>query len=135
MATFNKVILIGNLTKDPESRFIPSGQQVASFSIAVNKKYKTAAGEQKEEVSFFDCEAWGKTAELVTSYLKKGRAVHLEGSLKQERWETPEGQKRNKVKIVVQSVQFLGQKPEEEGQGGAAPAAAGSWDGGEDVPF
>lgn len=119
MATLNKVMLIGNLTKDPESR--AAGQySIASFSIAVNRRSKGGDGQMKEEVSFFDCEAWNKTGELVMQYLKKGRTVLVEGRLQQDRWEAQDGQKRNKIKIVAENVQFLSPKAEGEG-GGDSP--------------
>lgn len=122
MATLNEVRLIGNLTKDPESRAAGS-HTIASFSIAVNRRSKGADGQAKEDVSFFDCEAWNKTGELVMQYLKKGRSVLVCGRLQQDRWESQEGQKRSKVKIVADNIQFLGAKP--EGEGNAVGAGAG----------
>lgn len=130
MATLNMVQLIGNLTKDPESRAAGS-HTIASFSIAVNRKSKGADGQAKEDVSFFDCEAWNKTGELVMQYLKKGRSVLVVGRLQQDRWETNEGQKRSKVKIVADNIQFLGAKPEGEG----AHETAGAGIGDPDAPF
>jgi single-strand DNA-binding protein len=103
--------LIGNLTRDPELRYVPSGTAVASFSIAVNKTY-VSNGEKKEEVSFIKVNAWGKVAEMVGEYLTKGRAVLVSGSLKQERWETEDGKQRDKTLVNAVSVQFLGAKPE-----------------------
>ena len=101
---FNKVILTGHLTKDPEIKFAASGTQVAIFSLAVN-------GRKDDEASFFDCVAFDKTASLIAEYLAKGSPVLVEGYLKQERWEH-EGQKRSKVKIIVTSVKFLGKAQE-----------------------
>lgn len=125
MATLNKVMLIGNLTKDPESR--AAGQHtIASFSIAVNRRSKGQDGQQKEDVSFFDCEAWNKTGELVMQYLKKGRTVLVEGRLQQDRWEGTDGQKRSKIKVVAENVQFL--SPKAEGEGATEPAGAGIGD-------
>lgn len=113
MATLNEVRLIGNLTKDPESR--AAGQHtIASFSIAVNRKSKGSDGQAKEDVSYFDCEAWNKTGELVMQYLKKGRQALVCGRLQQDRWEAQDGQKRSKIKVVVENIQFLGAKPEEQ---------------------
>lgn len=132
MATLNEVRLIGNLTKDPESRAAGS-HTIVSFSIAVNRKSKGADGQATEEVSFFDCDAWNKTGELVLQYCKKGRQVLVCGRLKQERWESQEGQKRSKVKIVADNIQFLGAKPEGESVGGGEPAGAGIGD--PDAPF
>jgi single-strand DNA-binding protein len=112
MATLNEVRLIGNLTKDPESR--AAGQStIANFSIAVNRRWTAGDGTKKEEVSYFDCEAWNKTGELVMNYLKKGRPVLVGGRLQQDRWEDKDGGKRSKIKVVVENVQFLGQKPED----------------------
>lgn len=131
MANLNKVMVIGNLTKDPETRQAGS-YSIAMFSIAVNKRSKSADGQKKEEVSYFDCEAWNKTGELVMQYCKKGRSVLVEGHLQQDRWEK-EGQKRSKVKIVADNVQFLSPKPEDQGAEGAQPQEAGIGD--PDVSF
>ena len=106
MASYNKVILMGNLTRDPEVRFTPQGTPVANFSVAVNRKYKQG-DELKEEVGFFDVVVFGKQAENCGQYLAKGRSVLVEGRLQQRRWETDDGQKRSKVEVVAQSVQFL----------------------------
>lgn len=129
MATLNEVRLIGNLTKDPESRAAGS-HTIVGFSIAVNRKSKGSDGQAKEEVSFFDCEAWNKTGELVMQYCKKGRQVLVCGRLQQDRWEK-DGVKRSKIKVVADNIQFLGSKPEGEEQ--AAPAEAGIGD--PDAPF
>lgn len=132
MANLNLVMLIGNLTKDPESR--QAGEnQVASFSIAVNRKWKGGDGTAKEEVSYFDCEGWRKTGELVMQYLKKGRRVLVSGRLQQDRWQSAEGQNRSRVKIIAESVQFLDSKIEGQGAEQAAPAEAGIGD--PDVSF
>jgi single-strand DNA-binding protein len=131
MATLNEVRLIGNLTKDPDSRAAGS-HTIVSFSIAVNRKSKGADGQATEEVSFFDCDAWNKTGDLVMQYCKKGRQVLVLGRLKQERWEK-DGQKRSKVKIIADNVQFLGAKPEGEAGDGGQPQEAGIGD--PDVAF
>ncbi|HEY5444621.1 MAG TPA: single-stranded DNA-binding protein [Pyrinomonadaceae bacterium] len=131
MATLNEVRLIGNLTKDPESRAAGS-HTIVGFSIAVNRKSKGSDGQAKEEVSFFDCEAWNKTGELVMQYCKKGRQVLVCGRLQQDRWESQEGQKRSKVKVVADNIQFLGAKPESDGGAGES-ASAGIGD--PDAPF
>lgn len=104
---FNKVILMGNLTKDPELRTIPSGQTVCSFSIAVNRSWKNAAGEQQEAVDYIDCNAWGKAGELISQYMQKGRALLVSGRLQQRSWEQ-DGQKRSKVEVVVEDFNFVG---------------------------
>ena len=102
----NVVVLGGNLTRDIELRYTQTGTAVASFGLAVNKKY-TSNGENREDVSFFDIDVWGKTAEVCNSYLKKGSGVVVQGELKQESWQQQDGQKRYKVKVVANSVQFL----------------------------
>lgn len=127
MVNMNRVIVAGNLTKDPELRYLPSGAAICSFSIAVNRKYK-AGDQMKEEVSFFDVEAWGRTAETSAEHLHKGRAVLVEGRLKQERWEAQGGGTRSKVLIVAESVQFLGSPKDGQAPEGAGPQAAPSPD-------
>jgi single-strand DNA-binding protein len=119
MASLNKVILIGNLTRDPEVRYTPKGAAVCDVSIAVNRKWRDeATGESKEEVTFVDITVWGKQAENVGQYLRKGSSACFEGRLQQESWEDKQtGQKRNKLKVVAESVQFIGSKRE----GGDAP--------------
>ncbi len=107
MRGFNKVVLMGNLTRDPELRAIPSGQNVASFSLAVNRSWKNAAGEQQEAVDYIDCTIWGKPAEIITQYMKKGSGILVSGRLQQRTWEQ-EGQKRSKVEVVVEDFNFVG---------------------------
>lgn len=107
-ASFNKVLLMGNLTRDPELRYIPSGQPVTSFSIAVNRNFTGQTGEKKEEVSFVRIVVWGKLAEICNEYLKKGRPVFVEGRLQSRSWDAPDGSKRSTTEVVAQSVQFLG---------------------------
>src|SRR5512136_1799627 len=136
MVTFNRVILAGNLVRDPETRFLPSGVAVTSFSIAVNRRYKSN-NEVKEEVSFFDVSVFGKMGENCAEYLSKGRPVLVEGRLRQRRWEA-EGVKKSKIEVVADNVQFLGSPKgagaAEGGAGspGAAPAPGGQDD---DIPF
>lgn len=108
MASFNKVLLMGNLTRDPELRFTSNGSALAKFGLAVNRKYKSGE-EWKEEVCFVDITVWGKQAENCAEYLSKGRPVFIEGRLQFSAWETDDGQKRNKLEIVANTVQFLGQ--------------------------
>jgi single-strand DNA-binding protein len=103
----NRVMLIGRLTKEPEVKFLPSGTKVATFSIAVNRKFRDKNNEWKEETSFFDLEAFGKLAERVAQ-LEKGYQIAVEGSLKQEKWTTQSGEKRSKVKIVASKVNLIG---------------------------
>lgn len=108
MSSFNRVILLGNLTRDPELKYTPKGQAVAKIGLAVNRKYKTDAGEQ-EEVTFIDIDAWGKQAELIGQYLKKGNPLFVEGRLKLEQWDDKNtGKKVSKLKVVMENFQFLG---------------------------
>lgn len=106
-ASLNKVMLIGNLTRDPEMRYIPSGQGVVTFSLAVNRTYNSQSGEKKEEVSFIRVVVWGRLAEICNEYLKKGSPVFVEGRLQSRSWEGQDGQKRSTLEVVAQSVQFL----------------------------
>ncbi len=118
-ASFNKVLLMGNLTRDPELRYIPSGQPVTSFTVAVNRNYMAQSGEKKEEVSFIRIVVWGKMAEICNEYLKKGRPVFVEGRLQSRSWEAQDGSKRSTIEVVAQNVQFLG-----TGGGGKSREAA-----------
>lgn len=123
MSSFNRVILLGNLTRDPELRYTPKGQAVAKIGMAVNRKYKTDAGEQ-EEVTFIDIDAWGKQAELIGQYLKKGNPLFVEGRLKLEQWDDKNtGQKVSKLKVVMENFQFVGGG--DRGQQAAPRTAAG----------
>lgn len=145
MASLNKVLLIGNLTRDPEIRYTPKGSAVCDLGLAVNRRYTTESGERQEEVTFLDVVLWGKQAELAGQYLHKGRSVFIEGRLQMDSWEDKAtGQKRNKIKIVCENMQFIdskggggprggeGGEHHDEGGGGAParsfqrPAAAGA---------
>jgi single-strand DNA-binding protein len=106
---FNKIILIGNLTRDPEMRYTPQGTSVCNFGIAVNRKYKQA-DEMKEEVTFINVVVFGKQADTCGQYLNKGSTVLVEGRLQERRWETDEGQRRSKHEVVAQNVRFLSRK-------------------------
>jgi len=109
---FNKVILMGNLTRDPETRTTPNGQSVTNFSLAVNRTWKGADGSNQEAVSYIDCVAWGKPGEIIAQYLGKGRAVLVSGRLDQRSWEDKEtGGKRSKVEVVVEDFNFVGDGP------------------------
>lgn len=109
MRGFSKAIITGNLTRDPELRTTPNGASVCSFSVAVNRVYRDASGEQKEDVSFIDCSAWGKLAEMISQYAKKGSGVLVSGRLDQRSWEDKtSGQKRSRVEIVVEDFNFTG---------------------------
>lgn len=119
MANVNKVMLLGNLTRDPELRYTPQGAAVCEFALAMNYNYTNKqTGQKVEEVSFIDVVAWGRTAETCAEYLKKGRQVFVEGRLKQDRWESPEGKKMSKVRVIAETVTFLGART----GGGPAPA-------------
>jgi single-strand DNA-binding protein len=109
--SFNQVILMGNLTRDPELRTIPSGQSVCSFSLALNRSYKGSDGNWQEATDYVDVTAWAALGERVAQYVKKGRPVLVSGRLQSRSWEQ-EGQKRSKVEVVAQDVTFLGSRPE-----------------------
>jgi single-strand DNA-binding protein len=117
MANFNKVLLVGNLTRDPELKHTPSNQAVAQIGLAVNRNFQTKDGEKREETTFVDCEAWGRTAEVMSQYLAKGRPVLVEGRLKLDQWQDKDGNNRSKLKVVIENFQFLGGRGE-GGQGG-----------------
>ncbi|HSX32963.1 MAG TPA: single-stranded DNA-binding protein [Candidatus Saccharimonadales bacterium] len=104
---FNKVILMGNLTRDPEVRTTPNGQSVASFGLAVNRTWRSADGTQQESVSYIDCVAWGKTGEIIAQYVQKGRPLLVSGRLEQRSWEK-DGQKHSKVEVIVEDFNFVG---------------------------
>lgn len=123
MASFNKVILLGNLTRDPELRYTPKGQAVARLGLAVNRTYKTDTGETKEEVTFIDIDAWGKQAELIGQYLRKGSPIFVEGRLRLDQWDDKNtGQKNSKLKVVMEGFQFVGGPRSGEGGGGPGPS-------------
>ena len=132
MVAFNRVILAGNLVRDPETRFLPSGLAVTGFGLAVNHRYKSN-NEVKEEVSFFDVVVFGKMGENCAEYLSKGRPVLVEGRLRQRRWEA-DGVKRSKIEIVAENVQFLGSPRGASAEAGA-PAAATPESQDDDIPF
>jgi len=126
MASFNKVILVGNLTRDPELRYTPKGTAVARLGLAVNRQWKTDTGEAREEVTFIDIDAFGRQAEVIGQYCKKGRPLMIEGRLKYEQWDDKQtNQKRSKLMVVLESFQFLGDGNRGGGEGAPAgtPAA------------
>jgi len=109
MANLNKVLLIGNLTRDPELRYLQSGQAVVNIGLAVNRKYKNRnTQEMVEETTFVDVEGWGPQAETFSKYMSKGRPVFIEGRLRLDSWEDKGGQKRSKLRVVMENFQFLG---------------------------
>ncbi len=115
MANFNKVLLMGNLTRDPELRYIPSGAAVATFGLAVNRVYGTQSGEKKKDTCFVRIVVWGKVAEVCGEYLSKGRPVFVEGRLQSRSWVTQDGQKRSTIEVVAENVQFLRSKSQSQG--------------------
>jgi len=130
MSSLNKVVLIGNLTRDPELRYIPSGSAICKFGLAVNRKYK-AGDEWKDETTFVDITVWGKQGETASEYLSKGRQVCVEGRLTYSQWETDDGQKRSKLEVTGERVIFLGGgrgQNQGQDQGGGLPPE-------DDVPF
>ena len=140
MASYNKVILMGNLTRDPEMKYIPSGSAVTNFGLAVNERYTDRqTGEQKENTCFVEIEAWGRQAEVANEYLSKGRPVFIEGALKFDSWETEDGSKRSRLSVRVFRLQLMGGRRDEDEMGGgyadaqpaAAPTQSASY---EDVP-
>lgn len=123
MAELNRVFLIGNLTRDPEVRYIPSGKAVADLRLAVNRRWKSSSGEAREDTCFIDATVWERQAETAAKYLKKGSPVFVEGSLQMDEWET-EGEKRSRIKVNANRVQFL-DRPARAGEYGDAPGDAG----------
>ena len=154
MPSFNRVILAGNLTRDPELRYTPKGSAVVKITLAVNRVWKDESGESKEEVSFIDVEAWNRPAEVIAQYMRKGRPLLVEGRLKQDTWEDKNThQKQSKLKVVLDGFTFIDSNRPEAGSAGtdaprkAPPAAAAakapepseiepaSPEEGDDVPF
>lgn len=125
MASFNKVILLGNLTRDPEVRYTPKGTAVTDLGLAVNRTYTADNGEKREEVTFVDVTFWGRTAEVAGEYLKKGRPVFVEGRLQLDSWDDKQsGQKRTKLKVIGENMQMLG-APRGGGSGGGDEESSG----------
>ncbi len=143
MASVNKVILLGNLGRDPELRYTPGGQAVANFTLATNERYTTKDGEKQERTEWHRIVAWGRTGEICAQYLSKGRSVYVEGRLQTREWEDKEGGKRRTTEIVANNVQFVGGRG--EGGSGGPPSGGGGGGGGggfdsgpppaDDVPF
>jgi single-strand DNA-binding protein len=131
MANFNKVVLVGNLTRDPELRYTPKGTAIAKIGLAINRVWTNEAGEKKEEVTFVDVDVFGRTAENVGQYMRKGRPILIEGRLKLDQWDDKQtGQKKSRLGVVAETVQFLGSAPGGGegggGGGGSAPAPRAS---------
>jgi single-strand DNA-binding protein len=127
MASFNKVILLGNLTRDPEVRYTPKGTAVTELGMAVNRVYTAENGEKREETTFVDITLWGRTAEIAGEYLKKGRPVFIEGRLQLDTWDDKQsGQKRSKLKVVGEGLQLIGSRPGSGGGGGDEEGSSAS---------
>jgi len=123
MASYNKVILVGNLTRDVELRYTANNRAIGKIGLAVNRNYKTQDGERREETTFVECEAWGRTAEVMNQYLAKGRPVLIEGRLKLDQWQDKQtGQNRSRLVVVVENFQFLGGRDQ---PGGGSPGGGG----------
>ncbi len=144
MANFNKVLLIGNLTRDPQLSYLPSQTPVVEFGLAVNRRWRSNEGEDRQETCFVDCRAFGRLAENINKYMSKGRPLFVEGRLTFDSWTAQDGTKRSKHRVTVENFQFLGSAPgssdsfnaEQSGQGQAAPGAgAVQQDVADDVPF
>ena len=120
MASFNKVILMGNLTRDPELRVTANGNSICKLGLATSRVYSTKDGERREETTFVDIDAFGKQAEVINKYMRKGRPIMVEGRLKLDQWES-DGQKRSKLSVVLENFQFLGSRDDSDG----APSSAG----------
>ncbi len=145
MANLNKVLLLGNVTRDPEVRYTPKGSAVCDLGVAVNRAYTTDSGEKRDEATFVDVTLWGRTAEVASEYLKKGRPVFIEGRLQMDTWDDKQtGQKRTRLRVVAENMQLLGGRPSggksetpEEGRQTTAPpkSSATSEPDEDEIPF
>ncbi len=117
MPNLNRVLLMGNLTRDPELRYLPSNTPVVNLGIAVNRRWRNQQGEQQDETTFVDCEAFGRSAEVINQYLRKGRPVFIEGRLRLDQWQDREGGNRSKLKVIVENFQFVDSR---QGDGGGS---------------
>ena len=123
MASFNKVILMGNLTRDPELRYTPKGTAIARIGLAVNRVWTTDTGEKKEEVTFVDCDAFGKTAETIGQYLRKGSPLLVEGRLRLHTWDDKANQKQSKLRVDIETFKFIG-SPQGRSEGSGSESSA-----------
>ena len=127
MPSLNKVLLMGNLTRDPELRVTPKGTPICQFSLAINRQFKMESGESREEVIYVDVEAWGKQGETIAKYVTKGRPLYVEGRLRLDQWEDKNTkEKRSRMKVVLEQFQFLGDS--RGGGGGGGPASSSEFD-------
>ena len=129
---FNKVILMGNLTRDPEVKFAANNNAICKIGLAVNRRFTTASGEKREEVTFIDCDAFGKTGENIGKYFSKGKPIFIEGHLRLDQWEK-EGQKFSKLKVVIDTFQFI-DSGGGQGGGGSSRQSADDMNGSDDRP-
>lgn len=134
MKSLNKVQLMGNLTKDPETRTTPNGQSVTSFTLATNRTWTDNQGVKQEVAEFTDVVAWGKLGEIISQYAKKGKPVYIEGRLQTRNWEAQDGSKRYKTEVIAQDLILLGGAPGEVGAPAATREAAAVTDGGGSMP-
>lgn len=125
MPNLNRVMLMGNLTRDPELRYLPSNTPVVNVGLAINRKWKNQQGEPQEETTYVDCEAFGRSAEVINQYLRKGRPVFIEGRLRLDQWQDREGQNRSKLKVVVENFQFVDSRGGVDVPGGPAGGHTG----------
>jgi len=134
---YNKVLLLGNLTRDVELRHTSGNQAVANIGLAVNRRFRGADGESRDETTFIDCEAWGRTAETMSRYLAKGRPVFIEGRLRLDQWQDKDGNNRSKLKVVIENFQFVDSPGGGAGGRGAGgrPDDAGPAIDDDDIPF
>ena len=136
MPNLNKVMLIGNLTRNPELRYLPNKTPLVDLGIAVNRKWKNQQGEKQEETTYVDCEAFGKMSEVMSKYLSKGQSVYLEGRLKLNQWQDRDGANRSKMKVVVESFEFLTKPGKQPSQSQTSPVGGSAPPVGEDdIPF
>lgn len=132
MANLNKVMLIGNVTRDPEIRYTPKGTALVELGLAVNRRYTAENGEKRDETTFVDVTFWGRTAEIANEYLRKGRSVYVEGRLQLDSWDDKQtGQKRSKLRVVGEEMQMLGSREGGPGGGGSGAGSSRSSGGGE----
>ncbi|WP_221030214.1 single-stranded DNA-binding protein [Actomonas aquatica] len=128
MANLNRVLLIGNLTRDPELRVTPKGNSICQFGLAVNRSFKDGSGQTREETTFIDVEAWGRQGETISKYCTKGRALFVEGRLRFDQWEDKNtGQKRSRLSVVLENFQFIGGRGDGDNEGGGSSGGGGNY--------
>ena len=135
MASYNKVLIMGNLTRDPELKQTPNNQSVAQIGIAMNRKFKDREGNMREETTFVDCEAWGRTAEVMAQYLSKGKPVFVDGRLKLDQWQDKDGNNRSKLKVVIEKFEFIDSKGNQSSTPPAQQEVTTAPPADDDIPF